>query len=336
MSFGNMLNRMGVTARNIGASAIPTPKKHPRVLIALGTFVGIFSLCFMTTVLMYGFVPTSAPNVTRQEKAPAGNTLATAFRDTMQREIDHGWLYNDCCWLTVFLVPYQNFEAGQIDVWRRFAQQLRDNLSRVRGSDSMDSRIENVNAALNNKMDGWWFPNFEDKLQEAVDGLNLYIRDLPERKNFSARADNLGKLAESLASMMGGTLNTIAQALPPRSDVSGGQSYESGGDVPLGFFGAQRVFYHAKGQAYATLMILQAVRIEFGTGPDSVLAQKNATELVGHATFWLEKAIHVSPWVVRNGSPNDQFTPNHLDNFGLYFGQARDKIDSLADLLRNG
>jgi len=309
-------------------------KKVMAVVTALFASLVIFLLVFAT----WGIVPNVAPEaVTKQTHS--GATLVVALRSAIERELDHAWLPNDIgrqhlCW------NYRDFQFGELDVWRRVTYQLREHLSRVRTTDAIDANLDAANSAINNNPRKFWLPSFESKARESIASLDAYVATLPEKQNFSARADNLRYLIDDLASMMGNTQNRLAQALPTRMEIPSAETegdtsadepapHVSGGGV--GFWESSRIFFNAKGQAYATLIALEAIRIEF----NDVLAKKNSLALVDDAIFWLNDAIKLRPLMVMHSNRDGLFA-NHLDNFAAPFGQARSKLNSLGDVLKNG
>ena len=293
----------------------------------IGAVAAIVVLFFGYVAYTDGFVPTTAPSVVKQNQP--GATLAIAFRDSIQDELDHGWIPNDIFYPTVLLWNYKNFQFGELDVWLRISYQFREHLSRVRTSDSIDKNLDAVDAALHNKPEKFWFPSYESQLREAVKGLDAYVEALPQKQDFSERADNLAELIANLASTMGSTQNQLAQALPSHFKVPSAEKEGDSGGV--GFWQSSVIFYQAKGKAYATLILMQAIRVEF----ENVLVKKNAVALVDDSIFWLKEAVRLRPMIVLN-SDRDGFFANHLDNFAAPFGQTRAKINSLVDVLHNG
>ncbi len=309
-----------------------------RTLLASSIVFGIlFGFCAFIGI-RDGFIPTSAPVVVKKQEP--GATFTMALRDAIRAEDERGWMPNDILWPTVLLFNYQNFQLGELDVWRRVTYQLREHLSRVRTTDAINGHLDAANAALNNAPSKWWFPSFESKLQAASAELDAYARGLPERRDFSMRADNLGELIGNFASAMGNTQNQLAGNLPPHTSagkvpaegrmVSGEPRKELYGEG-VGWFRSSATFYHAKGQAYAILIMMESIRIEF----KDVLEKKNVLDLVDDSIFWLKEAISLQPWIVLDSGRASIFA-NHLDNFAAPFSQARAKLNSLADVLRNG
>ncbi|MDP2594094.1 MAG: DUF2333 family protein [bacterium] len=301
------------------------------VLLAFSTFVAITD----------GFIPTTAPVVAKETESRGA--VALALSRSIEAEREHGWMPNDLFWPTIFLSNYQNFQLGELQVWRRVTYQLREHLSRVRTTDGINPRIDAANMALNNDEFKWWLPSFEGRMEIAVNELRAYVHERratplsPDSRDALRRADNLRYLIEDVASAMGGMQDQLLRTLSPTHQPQGEdgapqQMQAAPSDMEtVGIFHAAGIFYHGKGEAYAALTILEAVRIEYA----DVLKRKNGIELTDEAIFWLREAIGLRPWFVLNSGRASIFA-NHLDNFAAPFSLARAKVNSLIDVLKNG
>jgi len=308
--------------------------------VGVGAFV-ILLVFFAYVAITDGFIPTTAPVVVKG--AESRGAVALALSRSIEAEQEHGWMPNDLFWPTIFLSNYQNFQLGKLQVWRRVTYQLREHLSRVRTTDGINSHIDAANVALSNSEFRWWFPSFESRMEIAVDALKAYVHERlatpvsPDSRDALRRADNLRYLIEDLASVMGGMQDQLLRTLPPTHQPPGGddapqQTQAVPSDMEtVGIFHATGIFYHGKGEAYAALTILEAVRIEYA----DVLKGKNGVELTDEAIFWLREAIGLRPWFVLNSVRASIFA-NHLDNFAAPFSLARAKVNSLIDVLKNG
>jgi hypothetical protein len=298
----------------------------------------VVALIYLGAFHWNGIVPNEGPSVTKQEQP--GATLVMALKDDINRELAHGWVPNDWIWPPVVSRNYADFQMGKREVWKRTIYELRDHMARTQTTNAIDQNIEGANDTLNNDPTKFMLPSFESKLWETSRLLEAYLIALPEKQNFQPRADHLRFLIESLDSMMTNTLNGLAQALPSQFDVP---SAETAGDTSadekvervragdVGFWESSRIFFDAKGQAYATLVILEAAREEF----KSQLTTKNSLVLMDDALFWLREAVELRPTIIMNGARDGIFA-NHLDNFSAPFGQARTKLNLLKEVLKNG
>ena len=266
----------------------------------------------------------------------------TAFVRTNQMLIQQmldNWLPNDLYWPTVFLDNMPNFQIGELEVVRYNIHVLRDNLSRMRTTDKIDSKVEETFTALSNDPHKWWFPSAESKWQDAYNDLEVYYQNLLAGvSHFYPRGDNLIELVDDYASLMGG-VNTRLINAPQRS---GTVLPVDAGDKGNGKKGTQLVsinipwrqiddnFYYAQGVAYALYESFRAIKIDFSR----VLEEKNAMVLVDKILENL-KRCYFEPWIVFNGSAQSIFA-NHSLNLSGVFNDARQKINSLAVALRQG
>ena len=256
----------------------------------------------------------------------------------IQQMLDN-WLPNDMYWPTVFLDNMPNFQIGELEVVRYNIHVLRDNLSRMRTTDKIDSKVEDTFTALSNDPHKWWFPSAESKWQDAYNDLEVYYQNLLAGvSHFYPRGDNLIELVDDYASLMGG-VNTRLINAPQRS---GTVLPVDAGDKGSGKKGTQLVsinipwrqiddnFYYAQGVAYALYESFRAIKIDFRR----VLEEKNAMVLVDKILENL-KRCYFEPWIVFNGSAQSIFA-NHSLNLSSVLNDARQKINSLAVALRQG
>ena len=280
--------------------------------VAVTSLAVLFLVASCGMVLEYGSTPTSAPAISAQNGAPVGTTTVLALRDSIQREIDRGWVPNDLLWPRL-LLPFRNyFQQGEWETWQQATYNLKFRISREGRSDRIDPHLVAANSAINNDATKWWFPSAERKMRETVGALDAYLAALPERKNFHPRANSLYELIDSLSSTMGGSI----------ADLTDSQN--------IGWLQGYAPFYYAKGEAYATLIILQAVRIDFA----DVLATKHGSDQqLDKAISWLQEALLVDPWFF---PLNGELGPNDLAVLASKLSQAQQELGPLADTLRNG
>jgi len=115
-------------------------------------------------------------------------------------EMRGNWLPNDIFWPTALLDNMPNFQLGELEVVRYNARVLRDNLSRMRTTDKMDSHAEAAFTSLSNDPHKWWFPSAESRWKLGHDALETYYKNLATGKsNFYPRADNLVELLNQVS-----------------------------------------------------------------------------------------------------------------------------------------
>lgn len=262
-----------------------------------------------------------------------------AFITTNKMIIDQmlkNWMPNDIFWPTALLDNMPNFQIGQLEVVRYNVRVLRDNLSRMRTTDSLDPLAEAAFTALSNDPFRWWFPSAEDKWKEASKALEAYLGNIGQGKSyFYPRADNLAELLQQYASLMGGINTRLINAPPDKNAVMALDETEKGQGVSMVEINIpwRRVddnFYYAQGAAYALYHSFGAIRNDF----ISVLNDKNSLRLVDKIMESLGRC-DFEPILVMNRSPGSLLA-NHCLNLSALFNDARQKVESLIVALTQG
>jgi hypothetical protein len=306
-----------------------------------GLLVGLLILILLVFCLV-------VMGINSRKPAPLGTiqydkkVKGAAFVRTNQmliKQMLENWLPNDIYWPTVFLDNMPNFQIGELEVVRYNIHVLRDNLSRMRTTDKIDSKVEDAFTALSNDPHKWWFPSAESKWQSAYDDLEVYYQNMLRGvSHFYPRGDNLIELVDDYASLMGG-VNTRLINAPQRKgtvlpvdagDKGTGKKESQLVSINISWRQIDDNFYYAQGVAYGLYESFKAIKIDFRR----VLEEKNAMVLVDKILENLERC-YFEPWIVFNGSPESIFA-NHSLNLSGVFNDARQKIDSLAVALRQG
>jgi len=269
------------------------------------------------------------------------NVKGAAFIKTNQaliEQMQQNWLPNDLFWPTVLLDNMPNFQIGELEVVRYNIRVLRDNLSRMRTTDKLDSAAEKAFTSLSNDPYKWWFPSAESKWKEANRGLAAFYENLLSGKShFYPRADNLVELLQQYASLMGGANTRLINA---PHDIDSSLAVEEQGkdrsesptmiDINIPWYRIDNNFYYAQGIAYALYESFKAIRIDF----IDVLTDKNSLKLVDKILENLERC-YFEPLIVFNGDPGSIFA-NHSLNLSGVFNDARQKTNSLIVSLTQG
>ena len=303
-------------------------------------FISVLLLAFIIFVVVVMVINSVKPSrITLIELD--SNVKGAAFIRTNQALIEQmqkNWLPNDLFWPTVLLDNMPNFQIGQLEVVRYNIRVLRDNLSRMRTTDKLDSAAEKAFTSLSNDPYKWWFPSAESKWKEANRGLGAFYENLLSGKShFYPRADNLVELLQQYASLMGGANTRLINA-PHDIDASlaveeqGKDSSESPTmvDINIPWYHIDNNFYYAQGIAYALYESFKAIRIDF----IDVLTDKNSVKLVDKILEKLERC-YFEPLIVFNGDPGSIFA-NHSLNLSGVFNDARQKTNSLIVSLMQG
>jgi hypothetical protein len=254
------------------------------------------------------------------------------------KQISDNWLPNDLFWPTVLLDNMPSFQIGELEVIRYNIRVLRDNLSRMRTTDKLDSSAEGAFTALSNDPYKWWFPSAESKWEKAYDDLGDFYKGLINgTSHFYPRADNLVELLNQYVSLMGGVNTRLINAPKRREAVLAMEE-----DIKTGPKGSQLVqlnipwhkiddnFYYAQGAAYALYESFKAIRIDF----IEVLKDKNSVKLIDKIIEDLRRC-QFEPLIVFNGAPSSVFA-NHSLNLSGMFNDSRQKAYSLIVSLKQG
>jgi hypothetical protein len=98
----------------------------------------------------------------------------------------------------------------------------------------------------------------------------------------------------------------------------------------VGWLEIDNNFYYAQGVGWAMLGLMRAVQHDFR----AVLQDKNAQEITAQIIQSLEES-QFEPWIVTNGR-KDGVLANHSNNLKVHLDDARQKMNSLASILRQG
>jgi hypothetical protein len=276
--------------------------------------------------------PISLGELPKGVKGAAFVTINRMILDQMLKN----WMPNDLFWPTAFLDNMPNFQIGQLEVLRYNVRVLRDNLSRMRTTDTLDPFAEAAFTALSNDPFKWWFPSAEDKWKEANKALETYLANLGKGKSyFYPRADNLAELLQQYASLMGGVNTRLINAPPDKMAVMTLDDSEKGQggamvDVDIPWRKIDDNFYYAQGVAYTLYHSFAAIRQDFL----AVLTDKKCLKLVDKIMESLGRC-DFEPIVVLNRSPQSLLA-NHSLNLSALFNDARQKVDSLIVALTQG
>lgn len=220
-----------------------------------------------------------------------------------------GWRPNDVVDLTDN-VHY--FQLGVLEVTRRTAVALAENISRTGRTDAYVPSLELAMNWFMIKPTKYWFPSAEAKYQEGLDELLNYQKMLKMREaRFYRRVDNLVPLLRAFESILGSCDENLVKNLGKMSP-----------------FKADDYFYYTKGVASAMYVILEAVALDFGDLVHSVQGE----DVLHHGIVSLQNAAKMNPWLVLEGSP-DGILANHRANMAGPISHARFYLGVLSTAL---
>ena len=272
---------------------------------------------FFTTAFLMNERP-KVPEVQSDPAAHSGYSTVSMLVDLMQAQLEGrgGWLPNDPI-LTpgYFLDNVPNFQLGVLQILRHGSRVLRDNLTRQRTSDAVHKEVDLAYSKFANDPFKWWMPSAEGAFMSGSEALRRFRADLGGQALFYPRADNLVQLLEAIVSELGATNTRLMRASEPGA---------------VSWFQIDDNFYYAQGVAHASLGLLRAVKVDF----DKVLTDKNAMEILDLILKSLEDS-QFNPLLVTNGDKAGLMA-NHSNNLKAFLDDARQKLNSLISILRQG
>nr|WP_321399537.1 DUF2333 family protein [uncultured Desulfobacter sp.] len=242
-------------------------------------------------------------------KGPRGVTFVEACIQPLDYELNQrflGWRPNDIIRIADNI---KNLQLGILEVTRRTAVALAENLSRTGSTDAYVPSLEYAMNSFMIKPTELMFPSAEGKYQEALDGWKNYQEMLQRGEaRFYRRVDNLVPLLKAYESILGSCDENLVK-----------QPGE------LSTFKADDVFYYAKGVAIAMGTILGAVALDF----DDTIGSDQGMDVLHHTVEALHHASSMDPWIVLEGSP-DGILANHRANIAAPISHARFYLDVLS------
>jgi hypothetical protein len=216
-----------------------------------------------------------------------------------------GWRVNDIV-IGKFTDNVNNFQKGVLEVTRRTAVKLTEDISRTGSTESFNQNLENAMNWLMIKPETFWFPSAEGKYKAAMSGIRTYQKQLINKESrFYNRTDNMIPLLKTYRNLLGSCDDNLIK------------KYEDNGEE-VSFFDADDYFYYAKGVSMAMAHVLKAIKHDFS----GVLQSRNAMDTLEHAIHSLAEAEEIDPWIILNSDMNGIFA-NHRANLATKISHAR-------------
>lgn len=216
-----------------------------------------------------------------------------------------GWRPNDI-FLGKFTDNVNNFQKGVLEVTRRTAVKLAEDISRTGSTESFNKHLENAMNWFMVKPETFWFPSAEGKYKAAVSEIRTYQEQLIKKESkFYNRTDNLIPLLKTYRNLLGSCDDNLIK------------KHEDNGEE-VSFFDADDYFYYAKGVSRSMAHVLKAIEHDF----EGVLKSRNAMETLQHAIHSLGEAEEIDPIFILNSDLNG-FLANHRANLATKISHAR-------------
>lgn len=226
---------------------------------------------------------------------------------------------------TPFMDNKAAFQRGVHQAIRRTAVELVDTIGRVRGTSQIDQSLQDARGAVEFDEETWYFglrpfgpktptPSFYRTGITALRAFNDKL--LRCEVVFNARADNLAKFVDRIASDLGST-----------ADILSGQVQNSNN----GWFDprADDRFWFAYGQLYGYYGILEAARADF----KAVVDTRGLGPLWEQLERQFQAALRIQPWIISNGREDGWIMPSHLTTMGFYMLRVRSNLVEVRAVL---
>lgn len=247
----------------------------------------------------------------------------------IDREVNHhAWISNDP-WFKpgALLDNMAYYQKGIISANAIFAIELKDQLSRTRGSSQVDENLLDVASGMNYAPDRWyWDPSVSIFLfvAPAEKQYNNALSNLKEYNSRVGKGDaTYGRRADNLLS----TLDKISLDLGAASD-SISRKIDNGIGCVLDTK-ADNLFYDVKGRAYAYWLLLRGLRADFS----KVVADKDVGDSWDMLEQSLSALLDLDPMIISNCDADSFLFQNHIAAQGFYLLRARTQLKEITNIL---
>jgi hypothetical protein len=252
------------------------------------------------------------------QQLPTGVAFVKATIKPLRYELSErfwGWRPNDIFSFATDNV--NNFQLGVIEVTRRTAEQLAENISRTGTASAFDKNLENARSTcFVIEAESFMFPSSEGKYNDGLEELEKYAEKLKRGEaSFYTRADNLIPLLVEYEHLLGSCDDNLVKV----REKDGSR---------VSFFDADNYFYYAKGVASAMETILKAIEKDF----HQTLDRRNCLKELHHAIESLERARNIEPIIITNSDLSSTLA-NHRANLAAHISHARFYIGVLIKTL---
>lgn len=216
-----------------------------------------------------------------------------------------------------------SFQRGIHQSVRRTAVELVDTIGRVRGTSQIDQNLQDARGAVEFDEETWYFglqpfgpktptPSF---YRTAILKLNAFNKRLLACEVvFNARADNLARFVDRIASDLGSTSEILS-----RQSQTGNSFLDTRADDR---------FWFAYGQLYGYYGILKAARADF----QGVIETRGLGPLFNQLEQQFTSALRIQPLIVFNSSEDGIFA-THLTTMGFYMLRVRSNLVEIRTVL---
>ncbi|VAV86770.1 FIG00780409: hypothetical protein [hydrothermal vent metagenome] len=304
-----------------------TVKIARRILVIFTTVVFFYYLIGMVLVENINTDKNFAAD--RLAESAVGSYVVAMSAAMIDREVNqHAWISNDPWFKPGSLLDNMaNFQKGMIAANAIFAIELKDQLSRMRGSSQLDKNLTQVASGINYAPDRWyWDPSVsiflfvapaEKQYNNALKNLRLYNTRLASGEaTFERRTDNLLSTLDKFSLDLGSSSDAIARKI----DNGIGCVLDTKADD---------LFYDVKGRTYAYWLLLKGLRADFS----KVIADKDIGSSWDLLEQSLSRLLDLDPMVVSNCDADSFLFQNHIAAQGFYLLRARTRLKEITNIL---
>lgn len=217
------------------------------------------------------------------------------------------------------------FQRGVNEAVRRTTVELVDSLVRMRGTSSINPRLQSVRSKMQYEETNWYFglspfgplTPTPSQYRAAISDLRAFNDELAScAVTFDARADNFLEFMDRISSSIGST----SAMLRERSENHNGGWFDTRADDR---------FWFAYGQLYGYYGILSATGADF----DGVINQRGLGPIWAESIKQLRAALKIQPLIISNGQEDGWIMPTHLATLGFYVLRVRSNLVEMRDIL---
>lgn len=251
----------------------------------------------------------------------SGELFAQGIIDLIEEQLGRGfggWRPNNL--LIGGIIPLdnvENFQLGVLSVVRRLTIVFKEKMARRGGgSDEFDPNIDLAMTRFHMDETKFWFPDADKMLQQGVDQLKIYKRNLHNgTAEFQPRSDNIWALLYAFRDLFG----DCNQALIKTHEKDGRK---------VSMFDTDDYYYYCKGVGNASYRLIEVVAEEF----DNEIRAKGGHQVLAEMLESLERTTHGEPLIVLDGGQDD-LRANHRKNLAAWIADARNKVTTLQDII---
>jgi hypothetical protein len=256
-----------------------------------------------------------------------------------------GYLSNDIFPPGVWMDNVPNWEFGVLTQLRDVARSFRIDFSRSQSQSQEDPDLSEAEGKFFFDNSSWALPPSESEYREGIRHLQRYLARLadPTQPNaqFYARADNLQQWLQGVETRLGSLSQRLSASVGKRQlnlDLAGDAAASRSTDAPeeeetkTPWLQIDDVFFEARGQTWALILLLRAMERDFG----DVLDDKNARVSLQQIIRELEPTQDTlwSPMVLNGDGLG--LLANHSLVMASYISRANAAIIDLRALLARG